>query len=256
MRLEGKVVIITGASSGLGEACARHFNALNCKIILADLNIVEGSSLAKELGSNVHFIETDVSDEESIKSMITETISLFKYIHVVINCAGVAWAEFTASPKSVHSSELFSNVFKINVLGTFNVCKYAAQKILTQKETSPDSKEKAVFINIASVAGFEGQKGSVAYASSKAAIIAMTLPMARDLGRYGIRVMTLVPGTFETPMGKMIIPKVRDLLLEQCCLGRFGKPGELAEICQGVVENSYLTGDTVRIDGGMRLSHF
>ena len=146
-------------------------------------------------------------------------------------------------------------MFKINVLGTFNVCKYAAQNIMKQG-VSDESTERAVFINIASSAGYEGQKGSVSYAASKAAIIAMTLPMARDLGKYGIRVMTLAPGVFETNMGKMIIPKVRSLLTQETCLGRFGDPREVAEICEGIVENSYLTGDSWRVDGGIRLSHF
>lgn len=187
--------------------------------------------------------------------MISKTIAAFENIHIVINSAGVAWAEFTVTNKSVHSSEIFSNMFKINVLGTFNVCKYAAQKIMTQ-EYIPGSKEKAVFINIASTAGFEGQKGNVAYASSKAAVISMTLPMARDLGKYGIRVMTLAPGIFETNMGKMIVPKVRSLLLKESAIGRFGEPRELAMICKSLAENEYLTGEVLRIDGGMRLSHF
>jgi NAD(P)-dependent dehydrogenase (short-subunit alcohol dehydrogenase family) len=255
MKLEGKVVIITGGSSGLGEACIRFFHSRKCKVIIADLNIVLGQQLVSELSSDIHFIETDVSDEESIKIMISKTLALFNSIHVVINSAGVAWAEFTASPKAVHSSELFSNVFKINVLGTFNVCKYAAQQMMKQPFVD-DTKEKGVLINIASIAGFEGQKGNVAYAASKASVIAMTLPMARDLGKYGIRVMTLAPGIIDTPMSQLIIPKVRKLLNEQTCLGRFGKPKELAGLCQGIIENEYVSGDVWRIDGGMRLSHF
>ena len=253
MKLDGKVAIVTGGSAGLGEACVRLLHSLNCKVMIADLNILDGERLAKELGDRTYFIETDVADEDSIKQMISKTIALFSAIHIVINSAGVAWAEFTASPKSVHSSELFLNVFKINVLGTFNVTKYAAQQMMTQ---TTDPKERGVIINIASTAGFEGQKGTVAYSASKAAVIGMTLPMARDLGKYGIRVMSIAPGIFETNMGKMIQTKVRDLLLKQSPLERFGDPKDLADLCVGIIENGYLTGETIRIDGGARLSNF
>ena len=193
--------IVTGGSSGIGEACVRCLHSHKCKVIIADLNIVLGQQLAAELSSNIHFIKTDVSDEESIKAMISKTMALFDSIHIVINSAGVAWSDFTASPKKVHSSKLFSDVFKINVLGTFNVCKFAAQLMMKQPSVD-DTKEKGVIINVASILGLEGQKGTVAYAASKAAIIGMTLPMARDLGKYGIRVMTLAPGLIETPMSQ------------------------------------------------------
>ena len=212
MKLEGKVAIVTGGSAGLGEACVRLLHSYNCRIVIADLNIELGQKLAKELSPNVHFIETDVSKESSIQAMISQTISLFSSIHIVINSAGVAWAEFTASQTKVHGSELFLNIIKINVLGTFNVCKYAAQQMIKQ-DFIAETKEKGVLINISSIAGFEGQKGNVAYAASKHAVNAMTLPMARDLGKYGIRVMTVAPGIFETSMGQMIMPRVRKLLL-------------------------------------------
>lgn len=251
MKLDGKVVIITGGSSGLGEACVRLFHSHNCKIIIADLM---GLKLAEELSPNVHFIETDVSDETSIQTMIAKTISLFSSIHIVINSAGIAWAEFTASPKAVHSTEAFLQVFKINVLGTFNVCKYAAQQIMKQTFID-DTKEKGVIINVASTAGFEGQKSTLAYSASKASVMSMTLPMARDLGKYGIRVMAISPGPFETPMGGKITPKVKKILSDQSTLGRFGNPPEFAELCKGIIEVSYLTGEVIRIDGGMRLSH-
>ena len=165
-------------------------------------------------------------------------MALFDSIHIVINSAGVAWSDFTASPKKVHSSKLFSDVFKINVLGTFNVCKFAAQLMMKQPSVD-DTKEKGVIINVASILGLEGQKGTVAYAASKAAIIGMTLPMARDLGKYGITVMTLAPGLIETPMSQITIQSFGKLLSDQTCLGRLGKPKELAELCQGIIENGY-----------------
>ena len=255
MKLEGKVVIVTGGSSGIGESVVRLFHSRKSIIIIADRNIADGEKLKQELGKDVHFIETDVSKEESIKSMIDQTVALFKVIHIVINSAGVAWAEPTANPKMVHKSDHFTNVFIINVLGTFNVCKYAAQHIMKQDFIDEEKKEKAVFINIASIAAYEGSKGTVAYAGSKGAVIAMTLPMARDLGKYGIRVMCLAPSIILTPMGKLISDKNRETLAAQTCFGRLGKANELADMCEGIVENSYLTGDTWRIDGGMRGTH-
>lgn len=253
MKLISKVAIVTGGSSGIGLAAVELLLSKGVKVMIGDLNPPE-INLSLIYPSQVSFQKTDVSSEESIKLLIETTIKLYNSIHIVINSAGVGWAEFTASHKAVHSSESFTLLYKINVLGTFNVCKYAAQQIV--KQTPFENNERAVFINIASIAGYEGQKGNVAYAASKAAVLAMTLPMARDLGKYGIRVCCIAPGIIETPMGKSIDQRVRKILVEQTAVGRFGNTTEVADICLGLIENSYCTGNVWRIDGGMRLAHF
>lgn len=254
MKLENLVAVVTGGASGLGEATCQCLSEAKCKVVVADLNKELGEALIKTLKTEAIFVQVDVSSEESIKSLMEQTVAHFGAIHIVVNCAGIINATPIVSSRGVASSAEFLRVFNINVVGTFNVSKYAAQQMMKQSFLN-EAKEKGVIINVASVAGFEGQRGQVIYGGSKGAIIGMTLPMARDLGKYGIRVMTLAPGVFITPMGKGLNPKIQKTLEDQTALGRLGVAREFGDAVVSLVVNSYMTGTTVRLDGGIRLSH-
>lgn len=254
MKLENLVAIVTGGASGLGEAACRCLSAAKCKVVVADLNKDLGESVAKSLPTEAVFIPVDVSSEDSIRNLIEQTVVRFGGVNVVLNCAGIISATPIVSSRGVATSAEFLKVFNINVLGTFNVSKYAAQQMMKQTPLN-EEKERGVIINVASVAGFEGQRGQVIYGGSKGAIIGMTLPMARDLGKYGIRVVTIAPGVFITPMGKGLNPKIQKSLEDQTTVGRLGVPREFGDAVVSVASNSYITGTTLRIDGGIRLSH-
>ena len=254
MKLENLVAIVTGGASGLGEGACQCLSAAGCKVVVADLNKELGEALAKSLKTESIFVQVDVSSEESIRNLIEKTVAAFGAIHIVLNCAGIINATPIVSSRGVATSAEFLKVFNINVLGTFNVSKYAAQQIMKQPVLN-EEKERGVILNVASVAGFEGQRGQVIYGGSKGAIIGMTLPMARDLGKYGIRVLTIAPGVFMTPMGKGLNPKIQKSLEDQTTLGRLGVPREFGDAVVSLARNSYMTGTTVRIDGGIRLSH-
>lgn len=203
MRLDKSLVaIVTGGASGLGLATVELLRAQGVQVVIADLNEEQGNEIAKKL--NCLFFKTNVADEKNVEQLIKFTVESYKKIHVVVNCAGIVSAGTTIFSKGVVSSEVMEKVLKINVIGTLNVSKHAAKVMSEQKELNG---ERGVIINVASVAGFEGQKGQVVYSASKGALIGMTLPMARDLGKYKIRVMTIAPGIFETPMGSGISEK-------------------------------------------------
>ena len=254
MKLENLVAIVTGGASGLGEAACQCLAEAKCKVVVADLNRELGEALVKNLKTEAIFVQTDVSSEDSIKNLVDQTVSQFGGVHVVINCAGIINSTPIVSSRGVATSAEFLKVYNINVLGTFNVSKYAAQQMMKQAPLN-EEKEKGVIINVASVAGFEGQRGQVIYGGSKGAIIGMTLPMARDLGKYGIRVVTIAPGVFMTPMGKGLNPKIQKSLEDQTTLGRLGVPREFGDAIVSLARNSYVTGTTLRLDGGIRLSH-
>jgi len=253
MKPEGLVAIVTGGASGLGEASVLELASKNCKVVIADLNKDLGLKLAEKIGNDkALFVETNVSDEESVKSLIEKTIKKFGAVHIVVNSAGVLSAGLIFSGKATSAEML--KVLKINVLGTFLVTKYASIQIMKQEPIS-ELKERGVIINIASVAGLEGQKGQTIYSASKGAIIGMTLPLARDLGKFGIRVITLAPGVFVTPMGKDINEKVAEMIAKTVPLGKLGEPKDLAQCISSLCMNSYITGEVIRIDGGLRLPH-
>lgn len=218
-------------------------------MVIADLNTEAGERLAREVGCL--FFKTNIIDEENVKALFEFTQKNYTDVHIVVNCAGVLSAGTTLWSKGVLSSEEMMKVLKINVVGTFNVSKYAALHMSKQAEVSEG--ERGVIVNVASVAGEEGQKGQVVYAASKGAIIGMTLPMARDLGKFGIRVMTIAPGIFQTPMGDHVPAKVGDVLKSNTPLGRMGKPIEFAQLTAAICENSFATGTVWRVDGGIRL---
>ena len=211
------VAIVTGGASGLGRATVELLRSMEAKVVIADLNEDLGNELAKKLECD--FFKTNVVDEKNVQELFRFTVEKYKRVHVVVNCAGIISAGTIIYSKGVLSSDVMEKVLKINVIGTLNVSKYGAKIMSEQEEVNG---ERGVIINVASVAGIEGQKGQVVYSASKGALIGMTLPMARDLGKYKIRVMTIAPGIFETPMGSGISQKYVELMNKNTPLGRLG----------------------------------
>jgi NAD(P)-dependent dehydrogenase (short-subunit alcohol dehydrogenase family) len=254
MKVEGLVAVFTGGASGLGRATVEAFSKKNCKVVIADLNQALGDELVKQIGDDkAIFVKTDVSNEEDAKNLINAAVNKFGSIHIVVNCAGILSAAPIITSKGVASTDELMKVLKVNVVGTFNMSKWAAARMATQ--TPLEGGERGVIINVTSVAGIEGQRGQVVYSASKGAIIGMTLPMARDLGRYGIRVVAIAPGIFHTPMGKEVHENIVKALAKSTPLGRLGDPAEFAHFTIAIAENSYLTGSTLRLDGGIRLPY-
>ena len=234
MKIESSVIIVTGGASGLGESVVRLFSSLGGKVAIWDVNPEHAEKLTKELGSQILFAKVDITSEESIKEALSSTLAAFGKVNIVVNCAGVAMAQMTATSKSVHPLNDFATVVNINLNGTFNVCRLVAKQMIAQPEVD---KERGVIINVASVAAFEGQRGQIAYSASKGGIVGLTLPMARDLSSYGIRVNTIAPGVFKTKMGDSMNPAVLDALLKQTLIKRLGKAEEFAHAAKFLVEN-------------------
>lgn len=252
MNLENCVTVITGGASGLGEATARKIVSNGGKVALLDLNEEKGKALADELGERAIYIKTDVTDEESVENALNEAVRTFGMITAVVNCAGIAIAEKTYGKKGVHDLASFSKVIQINLIGTFNVIRLATEKMATNEPNV--NKERGVIINTASVSAFDGQIGQTAYSASKAGIVGMTLPIARELSTYGIRVMSIAPGVFETPLFATLPEKARESLGKMTPFpSRLGKPEEYAQLVQSIIENPMLNGETIRLDGAIRM---
>ena len=249
MKIQNNVFIVTGGASGLGAATARMLVANGGKVVLADVQIEAGQELAGELQGR--FVKCDVTSELDGKAVIAAALELGT-LRGLINCAGVAPAMKTVGKEGAHPLDLFQRTININLVGTFNMCRLAAEAISKQNPT--DDNERGVLINTASVAAFDGQIGQAAYASSKAAVVGMTLPMARDLSRNGIRVMTIAPGIFETPMLLGMPQEVQDALGAMVPFPpRLGKPAEYAQLEKSIIENVMLNGETIRLDGAIRM---
>ena len=252
MRIEGKVFLVTGAGSGLGAATARLLIDRGARVVLADLNREAGQSLAVELGSGAVFVETDVASEASAVNAIQTAISTFGGLHGLVNCAGVAPAEKVVGKEGPHRLESFARVVNINLVGTFNMIRLAAEAM--QKGAPDEGGERGVIVNTASVAAYEGQLGQAAYAASKGGIVALTLPVARELARSGIRVVTIAPGIMETPMLLGMPPEVQESLGKMVPFpSRMGKPAEFASLVCHIAENAYLNGEVIRLDGAIRM---
>jgi len=246
---------VTGGASGLGEATVRRLASLGANVAILDRDAERGQALAKELGSNVAFFEMDATVEESVKRAVDATAAKFGGLNGCVNCAGVGAATLTLDKKGQpHPSQVFDFVLKVNLFGTFNACKYAAAYLA---KNQPDEHGlRGVLINVASVAAIEGQKGQVAYAASKGAVTQMTLPMARDLGSFGIRVNTICPGIFETPLMAAASDVVKKGLAEAVVAPkRLGLPAEFASLVVQLIENRYFNGETIRLDGGIRMAY-
>ncbi len=252
MQLQGKAFLVTGAGSGLGAATARALVDAGARVVLADLNVAAGSALAAEFGDSACFVETNVVSETSAVNAIQTAVSNFGALHGLVNCAGVAPAEKVVGKDGPHRLESFAKVININLIGTFNMIRLAAEAML---RNAPDTGgERGVIVNTASVAAYEGQLGQAAYAASKGGIVALTLPVARELARSGIRCMTIAPGIMETPMLLGMPPDVQESLGKMVPFpSRMGKPAEFAALVRHIAENSYLNGEVIRLDGSIRM---
>jgi NAD(P)-dependent dehydrogenase (short-subunit alcohol dehydrogenase family) len=250
MNIKDKVFVVTGAASGLGAGTTRMLVAEGAKVVLADVQDEPGQALAKELGQV--YVHCDVTQESDGMAVI-EAAKKLGPVFGLINCAGVAPATRTVGKNGPHPLELFQKVVMINLVGTFNMCRLAAQAM--SENTPEPTGERGVLINTASVAAFDGQIGQTAYASSKAGVAGMTLPMARDLSKLGIRCMTIAPGIFGTPMVFGMPQDVQDSLAASIPFpSRLGRPEDYAKLVQSIITNEMLNGETIRLDGAIRMA--
>ncbi|WP_394993477.1 3-hydroxyacyl-CoA dehydrogenase [Emticicia sp.] len=245
MNIKNKTFLVTGGASGLGFATAQMIVKNGGNAVLLDINTITGEQATIELGQNTKFIKTDVSNEEQVQNAIDTAVSTFAGLHGIVNCAGVGPAMRVVGKNGPHSLDFFSKVININLIGTFNVIRLATN-IMQNNETG-ESGERGVIINTASVAAFDGQIGQAAYAASKGGIVAMTLPIARELARMGIRVMTIAPGIFETPLLASLPTEAQESLGKQVPFpSRLGKPDEYASLVKHIIENQMLNGEVIR----------
>jgi NAD(P)-dependent dehydrogenase (short-subunit alcohol dehydrogenase family) len=250
--VSGNVFLVTGAASGLGAACARMIVSGGGRAVLADISDTAGAALAAELGASVRFVKTDVADETSVTAAVAAGLEAFGAIHGVINCAGVAIGEKILGKEGPHALASFARVIDINLIGSFNLTRIAAEAM--SKNVANSDGERGVIVYTASVAAFDGQIGQVAYSASKAGLVGMTLPAARELARYGIRVMTIAPGIFETPMLKGMAAEVQESLGKMVPFPpRLGRPDEYASLVAEVIRNPMLNGEVIRLDGAIRM---
>lgn len=255
MDRSGKTYLVSGGASGLGEAACRRLAAEGANVCVLDRDEERGKAIAAELGDKSEFYFIDATDEESIKKAVDAAAAKFGGIHGCIACAGIGAAQTTISKKfEAHDSKIFDFVIQVNLYGVFNLNKHCATYMA---KNDPDQFGlRGVIINVASVAAQDGQKGQVSYAASKGAVTAMTLPMARDLGRHGIRVMTVLPGIMETPLMAAASDKVKEgLAISVIAPKRLGLPDEFANLCASIIDNAYLNGECIRLDGGIRMAY-
>ncbi len=253
MQLKDKVAVITGGASGLGLATVKAYLAKGAKVAIFDLNVEAGSAVAQELGADAMFCRTNVSDEASVQEALAAVVAQWGGVHIAVNCAGVGSAMRTVGKNGPHSLDVFSKVISINLIGTFNVTRLAAAE-MAKNEPNSDG-ERGVVINTASVAAFDGQIGQVAYSASKGGVVGMTLPLARDLAAVGVRVNTIAPGIFNTPLMNAAPDTVKLPLIEMTQFPkRLGHPDEYGQLAVHMVENSFLNGETIRIDGAIRMA--
>ena len=250
MDIAGKVFIVTGAASGLGEGAARMLAREGARVVIADLQVERGTAVAAELGGA--FVKCDVSSEDDGRAVVAQALSMGKLAGLV-NCAGIAPAARTVGKDGAHALGLFAKVIQVNLIGTFNMIRLAAEA-MAKNEPEPTG-ERGVLINTASIAAFDGQIGQAAYAASKGGVVGMTLPIARDLSKNGIRVMTIAPGIFGTPMLFGMPQEVQDALAAGVPFpSRLGKPEDYAKLVHQIVTNDMLNGEVIRLDGAIRLA--
>jgi NAD(P)-dependent dehydrogenase (short-subunit alcohol dehydrogenase family) len=246
MEAQGRTFLVTGGGSGLGAATARMLEGRGANVVVADLR-------GDGAGPNARFVRSDVTDEGSVKGAIDVALENFGALHGAINCAGIASAEKVLGREGPHPLESFSKVVEVNLVGTFNVVRLAAEAMARNEPT--EGGERGVIVNTASVAAFDGQIGQVAYAASKGGVAAMTLPVARELARHGIRVVAIAPGIFDTPMLAGLPEAARESLRKQMPFpSRLGRPEEFAALVHHIVENEMLNGEVIRLDAAIRLA--
>ncbi|QRF76126.1 3-ketoacyl-(acyl-carrier-protein) reductase [Thermoplasmatales archaeon] len=250
MEISERLFVITGGSSGLGAAVARNIHKNGGKVIIADLDQANGDVVAKETSGQ--FIKTDVTSEESVRNLFSQSTREKGAVYGLVNCAGIAIAEKVVGKNGVHSLQSFSRVIGINLIGTFNAIRIFAEYAVKNQPNADG--ERGVIINTSSIAAFEGQIGQAAYSASKGGIVGMTLPIARDLAGFGIRVVTIAPGIFDTPLLGKLPPEVRETLGKQVPFpSRLGRPEEFAALAVHIIENAMINGETIRLDGAIRM---
>lgn len=253
MNIENKTFLISGAASGLGLATAKMIIENGSNAVLVDINEEGGKKVANDLGANALFVATDITKENAVQDAVNEGIARFGSFHGLVNCAGVAPAERILGRKGIHRLASFVKTIEVNLIGTFNLIRLAAAQI--ENNEAEQSGERGIIINTASVAAFDGQIGQAAYAASKGGVASMTLPIARELARIGIRVITIAPGIFETPMLAAMPEDVKKSLGEQVPFpSRLGKPEEYASLVKHIIENQMLNGEVIRLDGAIRMA--
>jgi NAD(P)-dependent dehydrogenase (short-subunit alcohol dehydrogenase family) len=253
MLIRAKTFVVTGGGSGLGAAVARMLAGEGANVVIADVNAEAGSSIVGELGGSAAFIQTDVTQERDGQAAVDLALERFGHLHGLVNCAGVAPGEKVIGRDGPHRLDSFARTVGINLIGTFNMIRLAAAAIARQ-EPGADG-ERGVIVNTASVAAFDGQVGQAAYAASKGGVAAMTLPIARELARSGIRVVSIAPGIFETPMMAGMPQEVQDSLGRSVPFPtRLGKPVEFAALVRHICENVMLNGEVIRLDGALRMA--
>ena len=253
MEVENSTFLISGGGSGLGAATARLLADSGANVLVADVDEEVGEDTVSEIGDRARFVYADVTDEESVQNALDATLDAFGGLHGVVSCAGIGPAEKVLGRTGPHPLDAFVQTVQINLIGTFNVMRLSAA-VMAQNEPTEDG-ERGVIVNTASVAAFDGQIGQSAYSASKAGVVGMTLPVARELAQHGIRVMTIAPGIFDTPMLAALPEEARDSLSKQVPFPpRLGKPEEYAALVKHIVENEMLNGEVIRLDGSMRMA--
>ncbi|MDO9408097.1 SDR family NAD(P)-dependent oxidoreductase [Patulibacter sp.] len=251
--IKGKSALITGGASGLGEATTRRLHADGAFVTIADIQDEKGEALVAELGERAVFVKTDVTDEDAVKAAVAAAVQQAP-LRATVNCAGTGWPQqIFHHKKGPHPMQPFETVLRINLFGTFNSLRFSAEAM---SENEPDDEgERGVLVNTASVAAYEGQIGQAAYSASKGAIVGMTLPVARDLARYGIRNVTIAPGLFDTPLLGALPEEARASLGAQVPFpARLGRPSEYADLAAYIISQPVLNGETIRLDGAIRMA--
>lgn len=256
MNCQNSVALVTGGASGLGEATVRMLVSQGAKVVVLDLNEERGTALEHELAGQVTFVKTNVAEEADVQKAIDTALANYGGLHIAVNCAGIAEARKTVGKVNgeygPHALAAFEKTIRVNLIGTFNVIRLAA--FAMEKNTPNEEGERGVIINTASVAAYDGQIGQAAYSASKGGIVGMTLPIARDLSRSGIRVMTIAPGLFETPLLAALPEEARISLGQQVPFpSRLGRPHEYATLVASILQNPMLNGEVIRLDGSIRM---
>ncbi len=254
MKIEKNSFLVSGGASGLGAATVRNLVRLGGRVVIADLNEVGGHAMLAELGDAVRFAKVNVVNEEDVRAAVQLAVSTFGGLNGAINCAGIGPpAKVLNKDGTAQSLDAFTKVLNVNLVGSFNVIRFAAEVMNTQQPN--EEGERGVLINTASIAGYDGQIGQAAYAASKAGVIGMTLPIAREFARIGVRVVTIAPGLFETPLLASLPKEAAEALGRSVPFpARLGRPAEYAHLVQTILENSMLNGETIRLDGALRMA--
>ena len=251
MRIDGRTALVTGGASGLGEATVLELHGAGANVVILDMQDDKGEAVRAKLGDRAAYTHADVTSPDEVQAAVDVAVGSFGGLHITVNCAGIGWAQRTVDRNGPHNFEAFQRVLAVNLTGTFNVSRLAAAAMV---EGDPVDDERGVIVNTASIAAFDGQIGQVAYSASKGGVVAMTLPMARDLSGRLIRVCTIAPGTFDTPMLAMLPQEQRDALGAAIPHpARLGQPSEYAALVRHIVENPVLNGETIRLDGALRM---